>query len=231
MRLPLRYLLYRMSRLASPDRQFVRSWNQALIKAGYLPSPRFSFLSIGKTATACLGVMLSLVGGTVVYAYNSDQVLPDHPLYPVRSTIESVHLKMVRSSEEVERVRLQHVRRRMREARLLTVHEQPFPSSYTKVLLEELRSVASVSSTAGAQDQPHALMREILKIEREELAEILEQQKEVQGLGYRKELNQLLREQVEEMDQHLDSLEKRTRRIKLLKAKLNGFEEGDDADE
>ncbi|GEM_PF-2662952 len=132
----LRYRLARMSRRARPDRVFVLSLAETLRERGYFPARRLG-MSRWKTATVTLGVVLSFVVGTSSYAYVADEVVPGHPLYPVRTNLERVELRLARASGQAERVRLRQAKRRIKEARVLAGRHQPLPPLHAKLVKEQ----------------------------------------------------------------------------------------------
>jgi len=86
----LQWKLSRMARRAKPDRAFVLTFAQTLRERGYLSSRPPLMGPAWKMATATLGIVASLAVGTSSYAYMSDEVVPGHPLYAVRTEIEKV---------------------------------------------------------------------------------------------------------------------------------------------
>ncbi|MDO8617772.1 MAG: hypothetical protein Q7N87_02715 [Candidatus Uhrbacteria bacterium] len=221
----IHHLLHRLQRRARPDRRFVNSLRQTLMEAGFLPASRrvlsgvegFSFWHSWKMAAASLSMIMSLGTGTVVYAYASDAVLPDHPLYPIRTTIEQAEWQFARSLEEKERIQFRHTRRHVRELRQFSIRDQMPPQAHRQRILQELKQASASSSVFGDEsDELQKYLREILKIERRELNEIFNQQQEASNEDDLKETRGLLKNQAEEIDQHMGSLERRVERRKQL---------------
>jgi len=64
------------------------------------------------------------LGGTGVYAYASDQVLPDHALYPLRQSLERFEVQIAAVTPMKDRVHLRLLERRAREKKLLEQKQQ-----------------------------------------------------------------------------------------------------------
>ncbi|MSR85162.1 hypothetical protein EXS71_01855 [Candidatus Uhrbacteria bacterium] len=200
------WLFRRMSRRAKPERSFYLSLQDKLEEAGYFPRTHRTMWSYRwKTICASLSIFLSLTAGTGVYAYASDEVLPDHPLYGLRAVMEGAEVQLAYSSDKQTDIQLKHARRRMREVRLMSLREKSWPPGQRNRFIQSLAHV-SVSSTLPTH--------EILQVEKQELAEIFEQEHEAQTREERVELKRQLREQVEAIDQDLQSLEKHRVRVK-----------------
>ncbi len=118
-------LLAKMSRQAAPSVAARLAIREHFEKAGYLsPIPSSRVLMRWEAVVASITLIVSLSGGTVAYAYASDEVLPDHPLYALRSRIEQVEAKLAFTEEKKERVQLQQLERRLKEARLINKKQE-----------------------------------------------------------------------------------------------------------
>lgn len=85
MNLELRYRLWRLSRMANPSGAFEKRLSAELReKTGH----SLWWMPIGRIAAGVASLTLAVSGGTAVYAYTSDTVTPEHPLYMVRQTLE-----------------------------------------------------------------------------------------------------------------------------------------------
>src|SRR3989338_8315308 len=80
----IRQNLKRLSRLAEPRPAFQRALRKELVV------PRPWFVAVLKPAFATVSIVTMLGAGTATYAYTSDDVVPDHPLYPIREQVERV---------------------------------------------------------------------------------------------------------------------------------------------
>ncbi len=96
----IRYKLWKMSRRAQPDAAFVER-----LASRFTPerAARFAYRSAFRMAAAACAVVLVLGGGTASYAYASESVLPDHPLYGLRETVESLQERTALDKAAVQR--------------------------------------------------------------------------------------------------------------------------------
>lgn len=147
--------LKRIGRRPVADPSIKASIREGLVQAGCLPSSGF-FGARVRVAFASLGVLITGLGGTVSYAYASDAVLPDTPLYPVRQKVEAIEIRLAPTREVRAKVIEKQVARRKKEAHLLETLKKPLPAVHAKILKEEReeRRVEASSSTRIRLLQP-----------------------------------------------------------------------------
>lgn len=143
-----KWKLRRLAKRASPDRATHKAMRQALQHAGYLPKqpvwmPAHTSISARSMAVLSSVVVISLVSATGSYAYVADEVVPDHPLYTVRQTIERAELSFATSVEAKARVNQRLEERRAREAAVL---EKKRKATETKEPLNVSAMIASKNS-------------------------------------------------------------------------------------
>ncbi|MBM3205064.1 hypothetical protein FJZ48_03750 [Candidatus Uhrbacteria bacterium] len=103
-----------MSRHARPDREFVNALRRELQIKGYLSVPYFQRFHVWwKRALATSSLVIFGLIGTGTYAYASPSVLPDHPLYPVRTTLEQAELNVARGAKAKARVQSKLIARHL----------------------------------------------------------------------------------------------------------------------
>ncbi len=85
----------------------------------------FSFLFPRLSAVAAMVLILCV--GVSSYAYASDAVLPNTPLYPVRAALEQVEIKLAVTPVQKEKVVQKLVERRKKEVEKLTELKRPVP--------------------------------------------------------------------------------------------------------
>lgn len=109
------YQLKRLAREAKPDTMFMRDLERRFVQrdVSILLSWRM------KTATIVASVCSCLLVTTSVYAYTSDNVLPDNPLYPLRESLEETETILAVTPQARVNVQLKQARRRLREASLI----------------------------------------------------------------------------------------------------------------
>ncbi len=119
----LRYRLSSLAKRAKPSRVFLAHLESRLF-------PREQILSMHRLrkmrfALAPALMAVSLFGGTGVYAYSSDNVLPDHALYPLRQSVEGFEMQIASVTGMKDRVRFRLLERHAREKRLMQERQKP----------------------------------------------------------------------------------------------------------
>ena len=108
----IRYTLWKLARRARPDAAFV-----ARLASRFTPRKLANFaLRLGASTTA---LILSLGFGTSAYAYTSDDVTPDHPLYAVRTAMENIEVAAAVTPDMKAAVQRKMVTRRLHEIRVI----------------------------------------------------------------------------------------------------------------
>lgn len=139
----LKYRLTRMGKRVTADSNLKASLRARLVQAGYLPG-RTSLWVRMRVATASAGMLFLGFGGMASYAYASDAVLPDTPLYPFRQSIEALEVKLAPTSEVRAKVLEKQAERRQKEAHLLEDLHKPLPALHAAILKEEREERAAL---------------------------------------------------------------------------------------
>lgn len=89
-------------------------------------------------------VSLVTIAGSVtgVYAYSSDDVTPDHPLYGLRQTIESVETATALTPAGKVKVEVNHLARRVKEQRLVKAKHKTVSPEVTHSIQKKLKRAA-----------------------------------------------------------------------------------------
>lgn len=178
-----------------------------------MPKKRFGSFPTWKTAGVSFGLALSLAGGTGAYAYSSDEVLPQHPLYSVRMALEQAELTLPQSDQQRETVRIKHLQRRVSEAVKLNARHLPVPESHEETLLASLETVATPGPqtedvvpdiTAEKADES----RELVRMDHQELSELIKERKTAGTDEDGQMLDEELSHQMERVNEDLGRLEK-----------------------
>lgn len=111
----LEYKLKRLGRRGQPSKAFVDALQQKLIEKGAAPTRTAFQVPMLRFAAAALSVVILFSVGTSAYAYSSDEVTPDHPLYGIRQTVETVEEAIAVTPAWKERVRQKHLERKQKE--------------------------------------------------------------------------------------------------------------------
>ncbi len=155
--------------------------------------------------------MCSLLGATAAYAYTSDTVLPDHPLYPLRQEIESIQFSFAASNPIAkDQVRLQYLQRREHELMLMKQRNQRVPLQHVRVLLKQTKHLikdtsfereAATSTDRILKDRPALFVATTSTIDH--LDHIDEHEKMNPQLQH---LNSLVHDQAEELEREVTSM-------------------------
>lgn len=204
--------LQKIAKKAEPSRDFVLQLEKTLKQDIGHP---FWWMQWSKVAAslACTSVVLG--SGTGVYAYTSDDVLPEHPLYGVREQIEQVETKLAFSDQAKTEVEMKHLKRRVNEAQKLRELRRPLQAAKIETLLQRVQSVSkrveqsSPEVKAKLDQSVHRLKQAQMdmmekteqatsaKEEKQKIHELLQQER-AQLREQRKELFQKRREELRE---------------------------------
>jgi len=206
-------LLSRMSRRAAPDRAFDLALRHKLADAGYLPMRRFGSFAFPswKTAGVSFSLALSLAGGTGVYAYTSNEVLPSHPLYGVRVALERAELDLPQSEQQRGNIRLKHLQRRVSEAGKLNARHLPVPKSHREELLANLAAVSAASQeesdvSDSASEQANE-SRELVNMDHQELSDLIDERQAADSDEDVRVIDDELSHQMERVNEDLKRME------------------------
>lgn len=159
------FLSHRLRRIgrrpaADPEaRAFVRA---ALVRAGYLNTPSLWATRL-RVTLASFTVFITGIGGMASYAYASDAVLPNTPLYPMRESIERLAIDLAPTPTLQEQALQTRLARRKKEATLLKALNKPLPAVHARILLREelqARKIKRTTSTESVLSVPSVLPRE-----------------------------------------------------------------------
>lgn len=119
-------------------------------------NPMYSF---ARVFTAAAAIVLILSASVSSYAYASETVLPDTPLYSVREVIEQVEVKLAVTPVQKQKVVEKLVERRKQEVKKLTELKRPVPVKLQKFLRKELKQEVKQVPTKKSEKQPVRLQR------------------------------------------------------------------------
>ena len=114
-----RFRLWRLSREARPSRAFVSRLETVLREEIGIS---FWWISLKRFLVSATSAFLLLGAMTCVYAYTSDDVLPNHPLYALRQTVEHVELSTSITAARREVVLRKNKLRHYQELKRLQSH-------------------------------------------------------------------------------------------------------------
>ena len=140
----------RLAKNARPERAFVRRLERQLrVQTGH----QLWWIQSWKWAVASF-TMLSIIGSaTSVYAYTSDDVLPDHPLYALRQGIETVEIATAATPERQAEVQVRLLKRRLHEAEIMTKKHKTIPAKQLEVFTKNVQQAIDAGSALSDQKQ------------------------------------------------------------------------------
>jgi hypothetical protein len=148
---------------AEPRRDFEVALRKELVPRTTHYALRTTFLHPAVLATS---LVMVLGAGTATYAYTSDDVLPDHPLYPVRVGLEQVEEAVATTPDVLARVEVKHAERRAKEVQKLNdTHKQ-----ITIAQVDNMNQSLDKAEAAGANisnEKRHSFDRELSRVERD----------------------------------------------------------------
>lgn len=147
----LEYKLKRLGRHGKPSRAYVSALKQTLIERGATVIPANAgiqrigwipaFAGMTKYAAVALSVVLLLGVGTSTYAYASDEVTPDHPLYAIRQAVEEVEETVAITPVWKERVINKNLERKQQEIGRMLEKNPGLKERPEGVALEKVQSI------------------------------------------------------------------------------------------
>ncbi|MFA5935247.1 MAG: DUF5667 domain-containing protein [Patescibacteria group bacterium] len=207
--------LKKLSRHAEPDRAFVAALENKIL--GQIPRP--IRIPAWKFAMGSLTAITLMLSGTGVYAYSSDEVLPDHLLYPLRETVENVEASLAFTPALKASVRLRLAKRRLREQFLVQAKGKAIQPEQTVRFVQSVeraieagdalpsaqqarldrmaaRLEAAIVATSGTR--PFPVEEQVQKLEQR-----IQQLPEVRRKEYRKIIEQRIEERIEERKEQI----------------------------
>lgn len=222
----LKHNLRSVGKSASLDPQFRRALRESLADRGYVSTSLIRRVPVWKTGFALSGMVLSMGTGTGVYAYTSDNVLPDQPLYSVRQQIESVETRLARTPDSLEAVRLKHLGRRVHEAQILHTQNKPLSASHVAALTVGVQSVTKDAPIPPASES-EVEISDMMGIESKEIAELASQRRDADTDEDRKRIDDLVGERVKTVEKSVKKLQEK-HAIRQIKKAEKSEDPGDE---
>lgn len=142
--------LKKLGHHADPDPQFLRVLEKRLrAQTGH---PMW-WVRGWKVAVGGLTAISLATSATSVYAYNSDDVLPDHPLYGLRTTIENVETSLATTPDAKARIQINHLVRRVKEQQMMVKKHKPVPTEVLTNIEKDLSSQIDNAATLATSTQ------------------------------------------------------------------------------
>lgn len=208
----LRYRLWRLGRHALPDSLFKRELRRELQTRGFLPVAQPLIGKRWRMALASTTACGTLFAGTVGYAWASDDVLPDHALYPIREEVERVELALARTPEKKQDIRLQHLERRVHEIKLMQQKKRPVaPQHVDRLLLEMKAALPQAVNRIDLANEVEDEETQAIRLEAQSADEVVQTRQAVKTEEEREALDEILTTKAERVRSRVIQL-KQTRR-------------------
>ncbi|HWQ99711.1 MAG TPA: DUF5667 domain-containing protein [Candidatus Methylomirabilis sp.] len=204
----LKWKLHRLSRRADPDPAFQAALKKALL-ARIAPRPWYAIIMKPIAATVSVATMLG--AGTAAYAYTSDDVLPDHLLYPVREQVERMEQAVASSPEKRAAVQLKQLKKRTREMEMMAAKKrmisQPHVERFTNGFDQAVRAGDELSNGERAR------FDEALSAVEQTQVRVLERMKEsIPEEADRERLEVVIEEETRNVTERIEKLEEKRKR-------------------
>lgn len=186
----VKWQLNRISRKAEPDPAFVRQLEKRLKQEVGHP---IWWVHWGKVGAAIMSASAVLMTGTGAYAYSSEEVVPDHPLYPVRQSIEQVEQTLAVTDEAKSRVELKQLARRVKEAQKLGELQRPLKAERLAQISEKI--TAAVKRVEERTDKrQEGLRRKAAQLERAHLELLVRSEAKAEAQEEKQKMQELIQQ-------------------------------------
>ncbi len=148
----IRYKLWKMSRRAQPDVLFVAGLEKTFAKRkaqSAIGAKSVFTLYALRFTSAAVAIVLILGGSTTTYAYASESVLPNSPLYPLREAVEIVEEKVAISPASKAAVQRKLVERRLGEIRKMSKKNLVIEPRVAERLRDPMLRLEATSTAKG----------------------------------------------------------------------------------
>lgn len=201
--------LHHLSRSSDPDAAFTAALKQRLAERGYLPARASHVIWFSwQRAVVSFSLLFGLFAGTASYAYYAPEVVPTHPLYGVKSTVETLQVTLTPTADGKERVRLSQLKKHIKQTTVLAEKNKPEAAIQASVVLSNLNKEILHASSAPVASVQEEIMRDEVEVDRDGLADIADQQRAVpaDAVEERKIVREMLIDQTKQLNGHISNL-------------------------
>jgi hypothetical protein len=215
----LKRQLKNLSERSSPDRRFVLRLERSLRAQTGHP---VWWVQGWKYAVAASSIALVACSATGVYAYTSDDVLPDTPLYTVRQGIEQVEQVAAVTPEQKTAVQLKMLQRRFHEQEVIAAKHKTVPAAKAQPEDSNLESVVNLTTKLSTSTQ-ETVDEKIVNLEEQHTDALLKESTQATTPEQKQQVEDLLSKQRSSLQKVINSFqaERRARFTKLLKDHLD----------
>ena len=209
--------LHKLAKRADPDRFFVTRLEKRL-KAESGTS--WIWLPLWKWASVPVLVVFLAGGTTCAYAYTSEDVLPDHALYPIKRGIEKVEETAVLNKGQKTLIELKHLQRRLHEDQLILAKQKRLPKARLDNFESNLQTL--LKQSAGLPEKSRSnFNKNIINVIKDYRNLLAEAKMKTQNTKDREEIGKMLKRNIEETERNISSLnDKRKAEFDILREQL-----------
>jgi hypothetical protein len=157
-----------------------------------------------------LTVAAVMGAGTSVYAYSSEDVLPSHPLYPVRQTLERVEERIAFSNTHRANLERKILLRRVREAELMEVRRMRIGPQDIERMMRAMQEAIDI----GEKLPPPLQNQHDQMVAQAELqhAKLIERVLSAGGNGENAKVERLMKRELGNLGERIEKMDERRRR-------------------
>lgn len=213
--------LKKLAARSAPDRSFVHALDKTLRTQTGHPG---WWVQGWKYALAGVSIVSVGFSATGVYAYTSDDVLPDNPLYSVRQGIENVQVAMAATPEQKTTVQLKLLRRRLHEQELIAARQNPIPPGKLLKFNVNLQNVFNEAADLSTSTQ-EKVDEDVADLEQQHEDALVKERDAAKTTEQKNRIEDILTKQRDNIQQLINSLQasRKARFTKLLQNRLNGL--------
>ncbi len=161
-----RYRMWKIARRAKPDAAFLSQLEATLHARGARVastriSPAWRMVAVACSVVFLLGI------GTSSYAYASENVLPDHPLYPLREYVEAAEERLAIRPAVKAAIQRKHLERKLEEVRRIQERRSPAEDRLLERVEQTLET--GLDEQRPSHEIREEVIREIRAVDRREL--------------------------------------------------------------
>lgn len=195
--------LNKIGRRADPDGEFVRAF-EAHLRSETAPATKF--FTVWKTAAVSLSLIGCFVIGTGAYAYASDNVLPEHPLYPVKTALEKAEGKLALAPGREATIRLKMARRRLKEQLLLNAGGKPVSPDQMRRFVYQIER--AIEANGGLPEKERREFdRLTARIEAIYAASLVHEREKIENETEKVKIDSIIEEQTDRVQSKVENLQ------------------------
>lgn len=202
----IRMRLKKLEARARPRRYFQSRLRTRLV----YPHGRPWHVVFVRPVAGMLTVAAVMGAGTSVYAYSSEDVLPSHPLYPVRQTLERVEERIAFSNTHRANLERKILLRRVREAELMEVRRMRIGPQDIERMMRAMQEAIDI----GEKLPPPLQNQHDQMVAQAELqhAKLIERVLSAGGNGENAKVERLMKRELGNLGERIEKMDERRRR-------------------